>query len=133
MTTPLVLTFMAPSKPLSVNERAAKGHWAARTARTKPWRTMAGWAARQALVGRDWKPGPVTIQVNLPFRTKRNRDPHNFTSTTVKAIVDGLVDGGVIPRDTPEWATILDPTISVQPDRTLPLNATITIRPRSPA
>lgn len=133
MTGDLVLTFVAPTKPLSANERAAKGHWAAKTARTRPWRTMAAWAACQAVRRADWVQVPVTVQVDLPFRDERRRDPHNFTSTTVKAIVDGLKDAKIIPDDTPEWATILDPTISVQPDRTVPLNATITIRPRSPA
>jgi len=80
----------------------------------------------------EWVQVPVTVQVDLPFRGTRRRDPHNYTSTTIKAVIDGLVDAGVIPDDTPEWATILDSTVSVTRDPRTALVATVTIQPRSP-
>jgi hypothetical protein len=130
--TVLTLAFLAPTEPVSTN-RADRMHWAARKRRTDPWRDMAIVATRNAL-RRDWQgwePQPVTIQVDLPFRTVRDRDPHNYVGTNVKAVVDGMVRGGLIPNDTPEWATIIEPTISIQTDKARPLLARVTIRPRS--
>lgn len=134
----LTLSFHQPTEPLSINV-ATGMHWAAKARRTEPWRDIAIMATRQALrKGRDHAPGwwcqgrtPVTIQVELEFRTARTRDPHNYTGTNVKAVVDGLVRGGLIPDDSPEWATILEPTITIQKDKTQPLLARVTIRPRS--
>jgi hypothetical protein len=131
VTEPLVLTFHAPTVPLSIN-RAHQLHWAARRRLTDPWRDMATVLMRQVIRGRWVNVRPVTIQVDLPFRTRGRRDPHNYVGTVVKAVVDGLVTGGLIPDDTPEWATILEPTISHQPDKSEQLVATITITPRSP-
>ena len=131
----LTLTFPAPAEPVSVNDTKGR-HWAAVSARTDPWRDLAHVVSRQGLAGyararEVWPAQAITVQVDLPFRTRRRRDPHNYTGTVVKAVVDGLVRGGVIPDDTPEWATILEPTISIQPDKTRALVATVTIRPRS--
>lgn len=122
--------FHAPTEPLSIN-RANTLHWAARDRLLKPWRLIVETYARR-MVRRGWKPVPLTIQVTLPFRTNRRRDPHNYTGTVVKAIVDGLVRGGVIPDDTPEWATIMDPVLEVQPKKAhQPLTARVTLTPRS--
>lgn len=58
--------------------------------------------------------GPATVWVHLPFTTARRRDPHNFVPC-VKAIVDGLVDAGVWPDDTPEWVRVMEPELVVGP------------------
>lgn len=130
----LVLTFSAPTPPLSIN-KAHSLHWAARRKQTDPWRDTAIIVTRQARMqkARWWAafPQPVTIQMDLPFRTGVRKDPHNYVGTVVKATVDGLVTGGLIPDDTPEWATILEPTISVQRDKSHPLMVRVIIRPRS--
>lgn len=131
------LIFPAPRPPLSINA-AHRLHWAKRRKETDPWRDMTWTVARGALAAyartRDaWPVQAVTIQVALPFRDRRRRDPHNYTGTNVKAVVDGLVRAGVIPDDSPEWATILEPRLSIQshkPPRQ-PLVARVTIRPRS--
>ena len=78
----LVLTFPAPTEPLSIN-KAHTLHWAPRRELTNPWREMGQMAAMAARrKGRDhvagwWCQGetPVTISVALPFRTAVRRDP----------------------------------------------------------
>lgn len=131
----LVVRFPAPAEPLSTNQ--AKGmHWGKERRYTDPWKDMALMVSRQALAGyarkrEAWPVQPVTIQTVLPFRVNRRRDPHNYVGTVVKALVDGLVRGGVIPDDAPEWATVTEPSLSIQPDKTQPLWARVTITPRS--
>lgn len=58
---------------------------------------------------RGWQP-PCVVSVALPVKDKRRRDPHNYFAT-VKPIVDGLVDAGLWPDDTPEWVTTVEPTL----------------------
>lgn len=127
------LTFTAPTTPLSINK--AKGrHWAANKRLLEPWKDAAWVTARNALVQGLW-PYPtnsraISVQVVLPFRGRARRDAHNYTGTVVKAVVDGLVRARLVPDDTPEWVTVLDPEFSIQPDRGEPLTATVRIRPR---
>lgn len=128
----VTFVFAAPTVPLSMNQ-ARRLHWAAVRNRTNPWRDLLRYltlANKSQFQG--WlPPGGVTVQVDLPFRDARTRDPHNYTGTVVKAVVDGLTLGGLIPGDSPEWATILDSTISIQRDKTKPLLAKVTLRARS--
>lgn len=132
----LTLTFPAPAEPLSINA-AHRLHWAARRKRTNPWREMGVMVATRARLGyahhygREWPEQAVDIHVTLQFRTATRRDPHNYTGTVVKACVDGIVTGGLLPDDSPEWATIIEPTLEVQRDKTKPLTATVRITPRS--
>lgn len=132
----LVLTFPAPAEPISTNA-ANRLHWAARKKVTDPWRDLAILVARHSLaayardLGEVWPVQPVNIRMDLPFRTARRRDPHNYVGTVVKATVDGLVRGGIIPDDAPEWASVMEPTLSIQRDKAKPLRATVTITPRS--
>lgn len=127
------LTFTAPTTPLSVN-KGNQTHWAARRRLLEPWKDAAWATARNALI-RGLLPWPtnsraITVQVILPFRSRQRRDAHNYTGTNVKAVVDGLVRAGIVPDDTPEWVTVLDPELVVIRDRSEPLTATIRIRPR---
>lgn len=130
--THLVITFPAPDVPASINEVSGR-HWSQARKRNTPWREWtAYWVRRQGPSPARHVPVPITVQVTLPFRQKRRRDPHNYTGTTVKAIVDGLVKSGVVPDDTDDWVTVLDPVLTIVPKGT-PLEATITIEPRSNA
>jgi hypothetical protein len=111
----LTLEFLQPTRPLSVNE-ANRLHWAARKRRLDDWgmAVLAEWCAIRPApeVGR-----PVSIQVTLTFPRAGRRDPHNYTGTNVKRIVDTLVRScHLIPDDTAEWCTVLDPIIRVAPD-----------------
>lgn len=134
----LILSFHAPTLPLSINK--AKGrHWGANARLTEPWRDIAILAVRQGLARKWVNPAPhaltrtpVSIQVELPFRTAAaRRDPHNYTGTNVKAVVDGLVRGGLVPDDGPEWVTVVDPALVIQRDKSEPLTARVIITPRS--
>lgn len=128
------LTFTAPTTPLSINK--AKGrHWAANNRLLKPWHDAAWVTAqnhrRQAARTPQGRPVvPITVQAVLPFRTANRRDPHNYTGTVVKAIVDGIKDAGLVPDDTPTWVTVLDPEFVIVRDKAEPLTATVRIRPR---
>jgi hypothetical protein len=111
----LTLEFNQPTRPLSINE-ANRLHWAARKRRLDDWgmAVLVEWCAIRPLpqVGR-----PVNIQVTLTFPRAGRRDPHNYTGTNVKRIIDTLVRScRLIPDDTAEWVTVLDPIIRIAPD-----------------
>lgn len=127
------LTFLAPGVPPSVNNTRG-AHWATTRRVLKPWHDAAWAVAHNAIQRRGgrarFRQEPIAVQVVLPFRQGRRRDPHNYTGTVVKAMVDGLKDAGLVPDDTPEWVTVLDPMIRVYPTPS-PLRVTIIIRPRT--
>lgn len=124
------LIFKAPNEPLSEN-KSRTIHWATRKRRLDPWKEAAFVAMRNALLAtHDHKPVPVVIQVILPFRTAQRRDPHNYTGTNVKAIVDGLRLAGLVPDDNARWVTVSDPRESIQRDRGTPLVVRVIITPR---
>lgn len=124
------LTFTAPNRPASIN-RTKSMHWGARTRLLDPWRDLAWATARNYRVqARTFVPVPITVQVVLPFRTANRRDPHNYTGTVVKAVVDGLVKAQVVPDDNPDWVTVLEPEFRIVRDKSDPLTATVRIRPR---
>lgn len=107
------LTFEAPNAPMSENEVR---HWAAKARRLKPWReaVAAAWSDSQG-----WhviKERRCRVEVALPFRVQRRRDPHNYVGTVCKALVDELVKQGAWPDDTPEWVTVPEPTLEIRDD-----------------
>lgn len=59
---------------------------------------------------------------------RRRRDPHNF-APTLKHVIDGLVDAGLWPDDTPEYVRTLEPALAVRRDRLV----RISITPRATA
>lgn len=82
--------------PLSLNDR---GHWRARAETIATARQyVALHAARQGIVA----DGPVAVRLIYHPRDRRRRDEDNLVAT-LKALCDGLVDGGVVPDDTPEY------------------------------
>jgi crossover junction endodeoxyribonuclease RusA len=107
------IKFHPPTHPLSINE-SNKMHWATRRRRLEPWKRAStiAWRAQVPF----WTLGPVLVSVQLPFDRGARRDAHNYTSTVVKSIVDGLVDAGMCPDDTPEWVEVSDPTLYVERD-----------------
>jgi crossover junction endodeoxyribonuclease RusA len=97
---------------LSSNQRL---HWRRKAIRTKYWRELAGFEARQAmgrgeLVGLD----RARIVAVMTFPTMHRRDVHNY-QPTLKPIVDGLVDAGVLPDD--DDTHLEGPDLRRNPDR----------------
>ena len=81
-------------------------HWAQRSRLRRNWREFA------ANVDPEDTPLPLPrsfIEVTLPFSTNNRRDPHNYTGTVVKSMIDGFVDAGFWPDDTSEYVVVLDP------------------------
>ncbi len=96
----------APTRRLTMNDRP---HWSTRHRLTKGWR---GAAFRSAIAELGTAPSgrrqpaawlQVVFHVSDPGR---RRDPHNWAPTE-KAIVDGLVDAGLWPDDTPEHVLVV--------------------------
>lgn len=106
-------TYKAPNRPLSINE-SNRMHWAPRRLRLAPWKELTRAAYRDAK--KDTTGVPVNVLVILPFERKARRDPHNYTSTMVKVIVDVLVAEGLVPDDTAEWVRVIEPELVVDKD-----------------
>lgn len=87
------LTINRPAPWLNLNDRL---HWAPRSARVKQWREATALYARSAKLPTGLE--RVRIQAWFRFTDRRRRDVHNW-APTVKAIVDGLVDYGLIEDD----------------------------------
>lgn len=123
----MFITFRAPltthpgrkvrtTDPVSIN--ATKGrHWAVRRRTTDPWKRAAESAVHGLFVDSDEPvPIPVKIRISLPFKRRASRrDPHNYNATVGKAIVDGLVAGGLIPDDDEDTVELLDPKLVITP------------------
>ncbi|AAN12622.1 RusA-like Holliday junction resolvase [Mycobacterium phage Che9c] len=88
--------------PLTANQRM---HWAAKARKTREVRTAAALLARDA-------PRTDRLVATLHYqpRQQRRRDNHNLWPT-VKALVDGLVDAGVVPDDDTEHVSTPEPVI----------------------
>jgi len=122
----LELRFAAPGRPISTNQ-VNRIHWAQRRRELRPWRDAVALAWKQART--DWplvKGHRCTVEVFLPFPDKRRRDPHNFTGTVIKALIDELttktqrygkqvvtVREGCWPDDTPDYVEVIEPRIVV--------------------
>lgn len=91
--------------PLTANQRL---HWAARARMTRAVREAAAWGVRGEGVPRCER-----VRVRLLWCVSdpgRRRDPSNVMPTQ-KAAVDGLVDAGVVPDDTPQFVVEEMPVI----------------------
>ena len=73
----------------------------------KAWREASGWAAREAKVPKLDCP---TVQLHFYPGDNRRRDRINL-ALVHKAVVDGLVDAGVLADDSPEHVVELMPAI----------------------
>ena len=56
---------------------------------------------------------PGIVQLAIPVRDRRKRDPHNYCGTVLKAVIDGLVLAEVWPDDTPEYVGHREPVLYV--------------------
>lgn len=91
------LTFEIP-KDVVLNSNG-RHHWAAKAKRTKTIRALAKTAALNH--GSTADP-PVTITATVQYARAGRHDAHNL-QPTVKALIDGLVDGGLLVDDSDEY------------------------------
>lgn len=118
------LVFPAPNNPLSINE-ANRMHWAAKRRRLEPWRDAAQYAWLAASKDHKYvKNKPCLVEIHLPFGDKRRRDPHNYSSTVQKVLIDALVRktetlngkrvviwDGCWEDDNPDWVRTVEPVL----------------------
>lgn len=91
--------------PLNANDRM---HWRAKAASTSAVRTTTAWRVKSLGL-----PPAAHLTVQLHFETgdkRKRRDPANLCATS-KPAIDGLVDAGLVPDDSPEWVMELMPII----------------------
>ena len=101
---PIVIEFVRPAPLMNMNDRT---HWRTYSRNARAWRA----AARTAATDLDLHSLPPSIvTIELPVLGNRRRDPHNLFPT-IKHAVDGLVDAGLWPDDTPEWVTTTEPRL----------------------
>lgn len=84
---------------INLNQRL---HWAPKAKRTRSWRMAGHIYARQANLPRGL--GRVQITAHVMKSTARQYDAHNLIPTA-KAVIDGLVDYGLIEDDTNQFLT----------------------------
>jgi len=77
-----------------------KEHWAPRNKRAQAWRHGAHMIARQNRLPKGFQ--RVQIDVYVWKKTKVRYDPHNLMPT-LKPVIDGLVDYGLLADDSSEY------------------------------
>jgi crossover junction endodeoxyribonuclease RusA len=80
---------------LSANGRQ---HWAQKARATRNLRTLAAHSADQQMVGRGIRYDRAHLTVHVGWPTRHRRDVANI-SPTIKALIDGIVDAGLLPDD----------------------------------
>ncbi len=85
------------------------------------WKETTGWAWKASGIRKTFCVGgqhnlcchlsPKIVHVKIPVKDSRRRDPHNYCGTVVKAVIDGLVNVGVWPDDTPEYVGHREPEL----------------------
>lgn len=110
-------TMPMPDKFINSNDRL---HWAKKAKLTKAWREAAHWYAKAAGLPKGLR--RVHVLVEIHKSTTRKYDAGNL-APTAKAVVDGLVDYGLVVDD--DNAHLTGPDI--RPGAIGPLGLTITI------
>lgn len=93
---PTVQRLVVPGRPWGLNAERSK-HWTQHRARTQTFREAAGWVAMQHLSPVDF----VDIVVECRMRPPLLDTGSNYPA--VKAMIDGLVDVGILKDDTPRY------------------------------
>lgn len=104
-----------PFDPKDTPNLNRREHWAKEARLRREWRQAVALMARSARI-----PAYERVLVALHYAPAmiRRRDPDNLVAA-LKPAVDGLVDAGVIPDDTPEFVVrdmpIIEPPITLPP------------------
>lgn len=126
--TRLWISFPAPDRPPSIND-TRKWHWAKVRKHRRLWQDELFYEIHRVKttgILEIWRGVPAIVTVTLPFRENRRRDPHNWTGTVVKWLIDQLVASRLWPDDTAEFVEVRDPILKVGDSNTV----TIEIRRR---
>ena len=83
--------------PLDVITLNTRAHWSANHRAVAALRLRGGWAARAMHVP-EMQRADLTVWVVYPARVNRRRDVSNYLGT-VKPLLDGMVDVGILPDD----------------------------------
>lgn len=111
-TATVVLTLPQPAPVISINKTAGRSHHTTQSAKVA-WRD----AGRELCAGHidelsALRGQRVEVTVALPVTDNRRRDPHNYTSTVVKWLVDGMVlSQVVVPDDHSLWLAVAEPVL----------------------
>ena len=98
----LQVTVLAPVPLMTANQR---GNWAVKARATRAWRTAARVAGERVKADRFREGDHVHITATIHRSHNRGRyDALNY-APTVKAIVDGIVDAGLIADDSNRYVT----------------------------
>lgn len=91
--------------PLTANQKIK--HWGERARLVKMIRESAFILTRASRIPRHKE---ILVTLHYQPRDRRNRDAHNLYPT-VKALVDGIVDAGVVPDDNTDYLSTNEPVI----------------------
>lgn len=116
----LEIPLIPTAPPWSTNQERRMNRYE-RGSRVKEWKVAArqGWRmlvspeTKQELKEDNGYLPPSIVQVFIPFPQKRDRDPHNYCGTVLKAVIDGLVAEELWPNDTPEWVGHREPILII--------------------
>lgn len=100
-----IIELSFPNPPLNLNQRL---HWAKKADITRAIRLEA--ALKTKPLRKQFEGEPITVRLHWRPRDNRRRDPSN-TIATQKPAIDGIVDAGLVPDDTPEYVDELMPRI----------------------
>jgi len=120
------LIFDWPRPPLTMNDRKV---WAATAKLTRMMRETAGWKALQARLPADLP--HVTVALTWVVTDRRKRDGGENLAPTFKALLDGLVDYGVVEDDDPGHVTRGPSIVAYRPDDTAHIELHITLDGRT--
>jgi len=109
-----------------------RGHWAKKAEATKTMRTTAALMARQSRLPAGLH--HVTVALTWVVKDRRRRDGGENLAPTYKALLDGLVDYGLVADDDPAHVTRGPSLILYAPEQIPHLELHITVDgPRSAA
>lgn len=119
------LVFDYPRPPLTMNDRK---HWREKAKLTRLMRQTASWQARAARLPADLP--HVTVALTWVVSDRRRRDGGENLAPTYKALLDGLVDYGLVADDDPAHVTRGPSVIDYRPDETPHIELHITLNGR---
>lgn len=105
--TSLTLVGLTPPALLTSNHRLG---WRKNARLTADIRSYGYIVATDAVIAGAMLPGKVRVTAYLHFKDNRRRDPANW-HPTIKPLIDGFVDAGLLADD--DWKHLVGPDIRI--------------------